>query len=89
MPFIEKSLVDLFNTPIETSQFPDLWKFAKVTPISKEGDKAEMSNYRPISVLPVITRLFEKFIANQLYRYINDNGYFSFEQSGFCTFILL
>ena len=83
MPFIEKSLADLFNTSIETSQFPDLWKSARVTPIFKEGDRAEMSNYRPISVLPVIARLFEKLIANKLYQHMNDNGYFSFEQSGF------
>ena len=42
-----------------------------------------MSNYRPISVLLVISRLFEKLIANQLYQHMNDNGSFSFEQSGF------
>ena len=83
MPSIEKSLADLFNTSIETSQFPDLWKFARVTPIFKEGDNAEMSNYRPISVLPVIARVFEKHIANKLYQHMNDNGYFSSEQSGF------
>ena len=83
MPFIEKLLADLFNTSIETSQFPDLWKSARVTPIFKEGDKAEMSNYRPISALPVIARLFEKRIANKLYQHMNDNGYFSSEQSGF------
>ena len=39
MPFIEKSLANLFNTSIETSQFPDMWKCARVTPIFKEGDK--------------------------------------------------
>ena len=44
MPFIEKSLADLFNTSIEASQFLDLRKNAMVTPISKEGDKAEMLN---------------------------------------------
>ena len=82
MPFIEKSLADLLNTYIETSQFPDLWKFARVKPIFKEGDKADISNYRPISVLPVIARLFEKLIANKLYQHINNNGYFSSEQSG-------
>ena len=40
-------------------------------------------NYRPISVLPVISRLFEKLIANQLYQYMNDNRHFSSGQSGF------
>ena len=54
-----------------------------VTPIFKECDKAEFSNYRPISALPVITRVFEKLIATQLYQHLNNNGYFSSEQLGF------
>ena len=83
LPFIENSLACLFNTSIETSQFPDSWKLARVTPIFKEGDKTEKSNYRPISVLPVISRLFEKLVANQIYQHMNDNGYFSPDQSGF------
>ena len=83
LPFIENSLACLYNTSIETSQFPDSWKLAKVTPIFKEGDKTEKSNDRPISVLPVISRLFEKLVANQIYQYMNDNGYFSPDQSGF------
>ena len=83
LPFIENSLACLFNTSLVTSQFPDSWKLARVTPIFKEGDKAEKSNYRPISVLPVISRLFEKLVTNQLYQHMNDNGYFSPDQSGF------
>ena len=55
LPFIENSLAFLFNTSIETSRFPNSWKVARVTPIFKDGDKAEKSNYRPISVLPVIS----------------------------------
>ena len=62
LPFIGNSLAALFNTSIETSQFPDSWKVARVTPIFKEGDKTEKSNYRSISVLPVISRLFEKLV---------------------------
>ena len=68
LPFTENSLAALFNTSIETSQFPDSWKVARVTPIFKEGNKAEKSNYRPISVLPVISRLFEKLVFDQLYQ---------------------
>ena len=83
LPFIENSLACLFNTSLVTSQFPDSWKLARVTPIFKEGDKAEKSNYRPISVLPVISRLFEKLVTNQLYQHMNDNGCFSPDQSGF------
>ena len=55
-------------------------KLARVTPIFKDGDKTDKSNHRPISVLPVISRLFEKLVSNQLYQYMNEN--FSSGQSG-------
>ena len=71
LPFISGSLAHLFNIAIETSTFPDSWKIARVTPIFKEGEKCERSNYRPISVLPVIARLFEKLVFDQLYQYLD------------------
>ena len=83
LPFIENSLAFLFNTSIETNLFPDSWKVVRVTPIFKDEDKAEKSNYRPISVLPVISRLFEKLVTNQLYEYMNDSGHYSSGQSSF------
>ena len=83
LPFIEDSLVYLFNTSFETSLFPDPWKIARVSPIFKDGDKTEKSNYRPISVLPVVSRLFEKLVFNQLYQYLNDNCFINSNQSGF------
>ena len=83
LPFIENSLALLFNTSIETSKFPVLWKIARVTPIYKEGERTDKSNYRPISVLPVISRLFEKLISNQLHQHMGKNYLFSNKQSGF------
>ena len=83
LPFIENSLAVLFNTSIETSQFPDSWKVARVTPVFKDGGKTEKSNYRPISVLPVISRLFEKLVFEQLYDFMEENGHFTSDQSGF------
>ena len=56
LPFIENSLAFMFNTSIEKSMFPDTWKIARVTPMYKNGDRADKSNYRPISVLPVISK---------------------------------
>ena len=64
LPSIDNSLAVLFNTSIETSQFPNSWKVARVAPIFKEVDKTEKSNYRPISVLPVISKLFENLSLN-------------------------
>ena len=82
-PYIENALVFMFNTSLETSHFPDCWKTARITPIFKEGDRAERSNYRPISVLPVISRLFEKLVFNQLYEYLVKNKLIHPGQSGF------
>ena len=73
----------MFNTSLETSQFPDSWKVAGVTPIFKGGEKTEKSNYRPISVLPVISKLFDKLVFDQLYQYMTKNDLFSHNQSGF------
>ena len=58
-------------------------KFARVTPIYKNGDRADKSNCHPISVLPVISRLFEKLVTNQVYKYMEDNGLFSSGQSAY------
>ena len=83
MPFVAKSLLTIFNTSLETSKFPDTWKTARVAPIFKDGDKSIRSNYRPISVLPVVSRLFEKLVFNQLYKYLDSNRLLSNGQSGF------
>ena len=76
LPVIENSLAFMFNTSIKTSMFPDSWKIARVTPIYKNRDRADKSNYRPMSVLPVISRLFEKLVTNQVYKHMENNGYF-------------
>ena len=64
---MEISLAILFNTSIETSQFPNFWKLARVTPIFKGGDRSDKSNYRTISILPAISKLFEKLTAVPVY----------------------
>ena len=83
MPYISKAIAQLLNISTKNSIFPESWKTARVTPIFKEGDKSEPSNYRLISVLPVLTTLLEKLIFNQLYKYLNNNNLLSQKQSGF------
>ena len=54
-----------------------------MTPIHKKDDKQLVKNYRPISLLPICSKLFEKLVFNCLYTYLNNNGLISKNQSGF------
>ena len=83
LPYIVNSLAYMFNKSLEDREFPSLWKIARVIPIFKDGDKSAKENYRPISVLPVVSRLFEKLVYNQLYEYLNSNDLLAPSQSGF------
>ena len=60
-----------------------MWKLANVTPIFKKGDKQSTKNYRPISLLPICGKIFEKIIFNNLYPYLNSNNLITKNQSGF------
>ena len=55
-------LMSIYNNPLTTFTFPRIWKTAKVTPIFKSGDKAKVENYRPVSLIPVFTKIFEKIM---------------------------
>jgi hypothetical protein len=54
-----------------------------VTPIYKEGDKNECGNYRPISVIPAISKILEKLVYDQLLNFLNGNKIITKRQSGF------
>ena len=61
---------------MESGVFPDNLKIAAICPIYKgERSKSSPNNYRPVSVLPIVARLFEKIIHNQLYDYIRIYKY--------------
>jgi len=59
------------------------WKIARITPIYKEGSSDDQSNYRSIFILLVLSRLFEKLIYNELYRYLDRYKSIYKHQSGF------
>ena len=80
---ISKCLTLIINQSLNSGIFPDKLKIAKVTPIYKKGDKQIISNYRPISVLPVISKIFETVIHEQLSEYFVTNNLFSPQQYGF------
>ena len=58
-------------------------KGAKVLPVYKDDIKSEASNYRPISVLPIVSKIIEKIIFNQLYEYMTTNNLLAESQHGF------
>ena len=70
---VAPSLTCIFNQSLLTGIYPSDWKLAKVTPIFKNGSKTDLNNYRPISVIPAVAKIFEKIIYDQLYNYLNVN----------------
>ena len=80
---IAPSLTAIFTKPIITEIYPTEWKAARVTPLFKKGVKSDLNNYRPISVISVVSKVFEKVVYDQLYQYLNDNKLLSSCQSGF------
>ena len=60
-----------------------MWKLANVTQIVKKGDKKLIYNYKPISLLPICGKIFEKMIFNNLYNFLYLNGLITINQSGF------
>ena len=82
-PVIVSSITKIFNSSISTGIFLDEWKLAHVTPVHKNGSPSDVNNYRPISIIPIIAKLFEKIIYDQYYKYLLDNNLLSNCQSGF------
>jgi hypothetical protein len=80
---ITESLLEVFNLSLRTGIFPDDWKFAKVTPIYKSEDKTLCENYRPISVISNIAKIFEKLVGRQLNTFLDNNNIIVKNQSGF------
>ena len=80
---IVKGITLIINRSIREGKVPTRWKIAKITPLFKKGDKANPDHYRPISLLPCVSKLLERVIQRQLVRYLLDNNILSKYQSGF------
>ena len=70
------AVLHIINLSISSSQFPDLWKWHKVVPLLKGGDcdKLLPKSYRPVALLPVLSKILEKAVFNQLVTYLEENG---------------
>ncbi len=70
LPVIVSYLTSIMNTSIVTVIFPTAWKFSIVVPIVKTGNINDPRNYRPISLLPVLSKLLEKIVSSQLIQHL-------------------
>ena len=69
---ISVSLCDRFNKSLLSGIFPDDWKCARVTPLLKQGEPSDLINYRPISAISVIAKVFERIIYDHLYNFLTN-----------------
>jgi hypothetical protein len=82
-PYISSPLSYICNKMLSTGIFPDRLKYAVVKPIFKNGDKSDVSNYRPISLLPAFSKVFEKVIYVRIFQHLSNNSILIDEQFGF------
>ena len=80
---LAKPVTEICNLSIKSRVFPDLWKLVKLKPIFKKGSRVDPSNYRPISLLPLISKIFEKIVHYQMIDYLVQYNILYKYQSGF------
>lgn len=76
-------LVYLINLSFKTGVFPDILKFSIVKPLHKKGNKSDLGNYRPITLISVLSKLFEKCMYSRLIDFCSKFTIIKKEQNGF------
>jgi retron-type reverse transcriptase len=76
-------LIMIINLSFTNSIIPSLWKISKVIPIYKKGSNKDCSNFRPISLLPIFSKIMEKYVHDLLLDYMEKNKLLSDYQLGF------
>ena len=83
-PELSYILAELFNMCLKESCFPDCWKVSSVVLVFKNvGERSTAKNYRPVSFLSVVSKVFEKFVNNRIVDHLEKCGLFSDFQYGF------
>ena len=73
----------IVNTSIATGKYPELWKHPLINPIHKSGEIEMVGNYRPIALLPILSKVLEKVVSTQLMEHLESNNLLSNTQHGF------
>ena len=83
-PELSYILAELFNKCLKESCFPDCWKVLSVIPVFESvGERSATKNYRPVSILPVVSKVFEKLVNNRIVDHLEKCGLFSDFQYSF------
>ena len=80
---ISPILAYIVNESLANGIFPEQFKVARVIPLYKGGDKSTTGNYRPVSVLPILSKVFERVVFNQLYYFLEKYSLLNGSQYGF------
>ena len=80
---IIKPLFKILKNCLKCGIFPDDWKKGNIVPIFKKGNKQDIKNYRPVSLLPICSKIFERIIYDNTLKYLLDKNLISPKQSGF------
>ena len=80
---IAEPLTHIYNLSIRTGTFPNRLKEASVIPIFKDGDMTDPNNYRPISLLNVLSKILEQSVNTRLTKFLETTGFYSDRQFGF------
>jgi len=83
MPVVLPYLTHIFNTILTTASFPETWKKSKIIPLAKVLDPSSLADYRPISILPAVSKVLEIIMKKQIMTHIETNDLLSPLQSGF------
>ena len=78
-----KPLKMIFSQALSSGSFPSEWKKGNMVPIHKKYDKQNLINYRPVSLLPICGKIFERLIFNEMFRFFLENKLIKPHQSGF------
>ena len=69
-----KPVLNIFRCSFDSGKYPNNWKRGNLTPVHKKGDKNVIKNYRPVSLLPIMGKMFEKCIYDTLYSYFEKHN---------------
>ena len=73
LPQILPALTHIINLSITTRKFPDSWKKVKIIPLHKKDDLLNPKNYRPVAIIPILSKVLERVVFNQMIQYLNTN----------------